>query len=149
MWKITALLSILLWAFSGYFLFFYGSDSSDVDKRKSINLTRSERNMVLSEMRSLLKGVQGIIKAISEDNIKEAAMHARSNGMVMASEAGHHPGLFAKLPMNFKKMGFGLHKNFDDLADRAESMNGKEILGETSKIMNSCIACHSTYKLPE
>lgn len=148
MWKYLAIASLILWGLTGI-LFFdpFLSHSSDIDKRTSVNLTSSEKNMVLTEMRQLLKGVQGIIKAVSEDNIKEVIIHARSNGMVMATEADHNPGLVARLPMNFKKLGFGVHNKFDDLADRAESMTGQEILKETSSIMNSCVACHATYKI--
>jgi len=147
MWKFLTILSIGLWVFTGIYFFAPTFGPSELDTRISIDLNKAEKNMVLSEMRQLLKGVHGIIKAVSEDNIKEAAMYARGNGMVMASEAGHHPGLIAKLPMNFKKLGFGLHKSFDDLADRAESMSGNEILKETSKIMNSCLNCHSMYRV--
>lgn len=103
--------------------------------------------MILSEMRKLLQGVQGIIKAVARKDFKEAAIKARSNGMVMASEAPHHPALMTKLPMNFKKLGFGVHKSFDALADRAESMTGEEILNETATIMNACVSCHTSYRI--
>lgn len=151
MWKKVAFISFLFWFLSlltfGYF--FYKGQTEVVDKRVEIKLTRSERNMVLNEMRELLKGVQGIIKAVSRNNFKEAAIAARSNGMVMASRAKDHAALLTKLPYNFKKLGFGTHKGFDHLADRAESMTTQEILSETATLMNSCVACHSTYKITD
>lgn len=151
MWKKVALLSFLLWFLSlmTFVYFFYYGQTEVVDKRVEIKLTRSERNMVLGEMRELLKGVQGIIKGVSRNDFREAAIAARSNGMVMASRARDHAALVTKLPYNFKKLGFGTHKAFDHLADKAEGMKAEEILMETAAIMNSCVACHATYKITE
>ncbi len=120
-----------------------------MDRRQYIEVTKEERHMILREMRGLLKGVQGIIKAVSEQNFKEVAIQARSNGMVMASEAKEHAALVTKLPLAFKKMGFGTHRSFDHLADRAEKMSGDEILKETATIMNNCVACHAGYRITE
>lgn len=151
MWKKIALLSFTLWVLSlGTFsYFFFNGQTEIVDRRVEIKLTKAERNSILTEMRELLKGVQKIIKAVSQNNFKEAAIAARSNGMVMATKVENHSAVLTKLPMAFKKLGFGTHKGFDHLADRAEKMSGNEILEETSTIMNNCIACHAGYKINE
>lgn len=143
--------SCILWLLSVGVLsyFFYFGMTKTVDNRVEIALTKEQRNMILTEMRQLLKGVQGIIKAVSENDFKQASIIARSNGMVMASEAQNHKELLLKLPLNFKKLGLGIHRGFDELADKAETMRGPEILKETATLMNSCVACHATYKITD
>lgn len=126
-----------------------GYSSTSTDRRIKIDLTAEEKNTILGEMRKLLMGVQGIIKAVSDEDFKQVAIHARSNGMIMAKETGHHPGLVKKLPEQFKKLGFGTHKSFDELADKALGMSGPEILKTTATIMNNCVACHATYRITD
>ena len=149
MWKKLSIVSLTLWLITiciiSYY-FYFGSTVQSLDQRTEIIITRTERNMILSEMRDLLKGVQQIIRSANQNNFKEVSTTARSLGIVMASEAGH-PALLKKFPLAFKKLGLGVHRSFDSLADRAESLNTNQVLTETTNIMNSCITCHATYRL--
>jgi len=57
--------------------------------------------------------------------------------------------LSAKLPLGFKKLGFGTHYAFDEIADMAKA--GKPVKAIQNKLaatMNNCIACHASYQLP-
>lgn len=118
-----------------------------VDKRMEISLLPEERQLVLGEMRSLLAGLKGIIKGLSTENFELVKKSAVGNGMGMAQDV--NPALIAKLPMSFKAMGMGVHISFDELAAKIPGATSKEILKEVDGIMNSCVTCHSVFKITE
>jgi len=70
---------------------------------------------------------------------------ARGNGIVMAQDV--NSALMLKLPVEFKSVGIGVHKAFDDLAENIDGKDVKIILREIDSIMDSCIGYHLTYKL--
>jgi len=149
MWKKMALSFLVLWVLTVSFIgyrFIYGN-AHEVDKRIEISLKAEERELVLGEMRLLLKGVKGIINGLSQDDFKIVETSASGVGMAMAQDV--NPALMAKLPMTFKKMGMGVHENFDQLAAKVPTMNQKQILGEVDRIMTTCVACHEMFKINE
>ena len=100
------LLSLGLWILTiGVFAFFFvkGTTSIGTDQRRSVNLSPVEKDLVLGEMRSMLKAVNGLLGALSENDMKRAAEEAASAGMAMAVDAS--PILMAKLPLDFKELG--------------------------------------------
>lgn len=151
MWKKIALVSLTLWLTTlltiGYF-FLKGTGRTDDDGRQAIKLKRAERNLVLSEMRHLLSGVQRIIEAITTNDLKVIEMTASSLGMKGAADV--NPVLMAKLPLDFKSTGMGVHKRFDELALKVDSgITKEEVLKEVSDIMLTCVGCHEAYRLDE
>ncbi len=149
MWKKVALVSFTLWIASVGFIVYkiqYGNVVL-VDKRMEISLLPEERQLVLGEMRSLLVGLKGIIKGLSTEDFTLVKQAALGNGMGMAQDI--NPALIAKLPMSFKTMGIGVHKSFDEMAAKIPGATSKEILKEVDVIMNSCVACHSIFKITE
>ncbi len=149
MWKRLALASLLLWgatiAFLGYQ--FYAGNAQKVDQRIEIKLTSGDRDLILGEMRTLLKGIKGIIKGLSEEDKVFVEKSARGNGMAMAQDV--NPALIMKLPKAFKTLGMSVHQDFDTLADKVHSMTTKETLSRLDITMSKCIGCHQTYKLIE
>lgn len=147
MWKKTALASLLLWgatvSFIGYK--FYAGNVEKVDNRIEVRLSPGDRDLVLGEMRVLLKGLKGIIKGLSEDDKGFVEKSARGNGMMMAQDV--NPALMMKLPKAFKAMGVSVHKDFDELADKVHNMNTKQVLSYLDKTMSKCVSCHQTYKI--
>mgnify|MGYP000114954526 FL=1 len=147
MWKKIAIGSMVLWiitiSYAGY-KFKYGN-AEKVDNRVAITLSVAEKDVVLGEMRLLLEGLQGIISGLSNSDFKKVEVSARGNGMVMAQDV--NPALMLKLPVEFKSVGMGVHKAFDDLAENIDGKDVKIILREIDSIMDSCIGCHLTYKL--
>jgi len=147
MWKKIAIGLMILWvitiSYVGY-KFKYG-DTEKVDNRVEITLSIAEKDAVLEEMRLLLEGLQGIISGLSNSDFKKVEVSARGNGMVMAQDV--NPALMLKLPAEFKSIGVGVHKAFDILADNVDGKGSKVILSEVDSIMDSCVACHATYKL--
>jgi len=143
-WTLTTAL-IFGSAAVGSLFFVRGTVTVGDDGRTSILLTASERDFVLAEMRGLLEAVEAITFELSEDNMEGVAASARSVGM--GSAGGEPITLIAKLPLEFKKLGMGTHKAFDDLAMEAEDMgDGAVVLGELSGILTNCTSCHAGYR---
>ncbi len=116
------------------------------DPRTVVVLTKGERAMVLGEMRVLLETTQAIVEALAENDMKTVATEARKVGKAAVSTMDFK--LRAKLPIEFKKLGFGTHYAFDDLAAMAEAgKTAPEIQRKLAETMNNCIACHAAFQL--
>jgi hypothetical protein len=120
--------------------------ASAIDKREVLVLTPMQREHVLSEMRALLSGVQNVLGALAEDDMKAVANIARPLGRSMAGKAEDH--LKGVLPQHFMQLGMAVHEDFDRIAALAESGAGsKAVLSELSRSMNKCQACHANYQI--
>ena len=144
-----ALAAVLLWlvtvAVFGWF-FVRGNTTAGSDNRTAVVLGAGERELILSEMRNLLGGVEGILEGINHGDMKQAASAARAVGM--ASAADVNPALMAKLPMPFKQLGMSVHHDMDELAQAAES--GKpaaELQNMLTNTLSKCVACHASWQL--
>ena len=65
--------------------FVKGATMSSSDGRTEIALAPAERDQILSEMRELLKGVQGVVTGVNEQNAKGIEAAAQAVGMGMAA----------------------------------------------------------------
>ncbi|NOT18175.1 MAG: hypothetical protein HOP20_08960 [Sulfuriferula sp.] len=120
--------------------------AAEVDNRQKLVLNAEQRNLVLNEMRMMLAGTQGIVAALSQNDMDAVAKQARTLGMSMGREAGGH--LHSVLPMEFKQLGMSSHQDFDAIAMDAESLKDpKHTLQQLGDAMNKCIACHSVYQI--
>ena len=151
MWKKIAIGALSLWfvtiVVAGYF-FINGTGKKGDDGRLAVSLRSEERNLVLGEMRQLLAGVQTILEALTNNDLKIVERTASSLGMMAAADV--NPLLMAKLPLEFKSTGMGLHVRFDELALKVQSGMGKEeVLKEISDVMLTCVGCHQAYRLDE
>ncbi len=123
-----------------------GSTVPAADGRTALLLEESERALVLSEMRAFLASVQGIIQAAGSADMAAVAAHARAAGM--AASEGVPGTLVGKLPAAFKKLGFGTHSSFDQLALDAEQLGDPQhAMEQLAELMGNCIACHATYRI--
>lgn len=148
--KILWAIIILLLAFSGFLVnkFVSGNVAPSEDGRTSVVLTKDERNLILAEMRGFLVSVQGVSQAISENNMNKVAELANKAGM--AAEEGTPGSLMQKIPLAMKKMGFGTREQFDGIAETARTTQDMAVARkQLDTLMLTCIACHSTYRLPE
>src|ERR1019366_9170335 len=69
-------------------------------------------------------------------------------GSTIAGTADVNPALMAKLPLEFKALGMGVHHEMDEIAKAAE--DGKpaaELLKMTSNTLTKCVACHAAWQL--
>lgn len=68
----------------------------------------------------------------------------------MAAKEGTPGSLRQKIPLAMKKMGFGTREQFDGIAQTARTTIDATIAHtQLDTLMLTCIACHSTSRLPE
>ena len=146
--RITLGLWILTIGVGGWF-FVQGWTAQGIDGRTHIVLAPVERDLILGEMRLLLKAVHGVVTGLAGQNQAadrtQMEQAARSAGMHMAEDV--NPVLMAKLPLPFKQMGMSIHKDMDALADAiANKETSQQILQRLSNMMARCTTCHDVYR---
>lgn len=122
------------------------AQANELDKRQILEVNAMQRMHILVEMRALLSGTQKILHSLSEENMTAVAQHAQSLGTRMAHKTeGQLNGV---LPSEFMQLGMSVHRDFDQIAMDAESLKDpKHTLGQLSKTMKKCVACHATYQI--
>jgi hypothetical protein len=150
MWKkialgLALLLLVIVAAFGYYFV--KGMYTKGTDNRRAILLTAAERDLVLTEMRAMLKAVNGIVDALAAGDMPRAAQAASTAGMGMAADVS--PLLMVQLPLDFKQLGIGTHQQFDQFAAQIGKggMTQQAALAQLSAITARCVACHEANRL--
>ncbi|PJZ52072.1 hypothetical protein [Leptospira adleri] len=146
--------SFILWiGTTGLLLFFFvkGNTEASRDGRTSIHLTEDEKLLVLGEMRGLLTSLNGIIEGLSEDDSEKAAQAASNSGMgLVKSLENEEKAILLKLPLEFKRLGFGTHEQFDRIAVQIrQKQDLKVILKGMDDLTKKCVACHTAYKIEQ
>ncbi|MDQ6964341.1 MAG: hypothetical protein Q9M13_05415 [Mariprofundales bacterium] len=145
-WIAIGVLSTTLLA-TGFKFIVMGSTAPANDGRTAVLLEPAERGAVLGEMRILLETTQSIIEALASNDMTTVEKAAHSVGSTAIQTMDFT--LRAKLPLEFKKLGFATHYAFDDIADMAKNNRyAQEIQHKLAATMNNCIACHASYQLP-
>lgn len=123
-----------------------GSVEKAVDGRTAILLEPGERAFVLGEMRGFVAGLQQMTAALAQGDMKAAAAAARQMGMAAAHSAP--APMVAKLPLEFKTLGFSVHRKFDTIALDADSLgDSRHTLGQLADALQKCVACHNAYQI--
>jgi len=146
--RITLGLWIVTIGVAGWF-FVQGWTTPGTDGRMQIVLAPAERDLILGEMRMLLKAVHGVVTGLAgqdpEANRTQMEQAARSAGMAMAADV--NPSLMVKLPLPFKQMGMSIHKDMDALADGiVQKETPQQILERLSSMTARCTTCHDMYR---
>jgi hypothetical protein len=146
--RIALGLWIVTIAVVGWF-FVKGWTTESRDGRTQIVLASAERDLILGEMRMLLKAVHGVVTGLAgqgqEADRTQMEQAARSAGMHMAEDV--NPALMAKLPLPFKQMGMSIHKDMDALADAViQKETPQQILQRLSNMTARCTTCHDMYR---
>ncbi len=148
MCKVCWILVLIFAVISGglaYTFLIKGETIAASDGRKALQLEAGERDLVLGEMRQFLEAVQ-IIVAAGEDDMENVVKAARKVGF--AAQQGVPASLMKKLPLDFKKLGMGTHKAFDQLAIDAKDLGDKQqVIEQLGQLMNNCVACHKLYRI--
>jgi len=148
--KVLWTIIILLLVLSGFLVnkFVSGEVEPYKDGRTNVVLTADERDLILDEMRKFLISVQGVSQAITENNMEKVAKLGHEAGMVAEDNT---PGsLLQKIPLSMKQMGFGVRGMFDKISETAKtSKDPVELRKQLDTLMQTCIACHNIYRLPE
>jgi len=148
-YKKSTIFLLVLWLITIGILakfFIEGFIRPSTDNRQEVLLQPTERDLVLGEMRTLLQSLNGILIGLSENDFEMIETSARAAGMTMAADV--NPALMGKLPIAFKNMGIGVHKEFDKLADLVkENKDTQLVIKRIGEITQSCVACHAVYRL--
>jgi cytochrome c556 len=140
LWLITV--GLLGW------MFVKGWTTAGTDQRTAIILAPAERDLILGEMRMLLKAVHGVVTGLSHSDMDGKSMEeaARTAGMTMAADV--NPAVMAKLPLAFKQMGMSIHRDMDALADAVVMRETpQQILQRLSSMTARCTTCHDMFQL--
>ena len=149
-WRVLGVGALALWVLMmGVMvgLFVQGHTRPGTDGRTEIVLAPTERDLILAEMRQLLKAVHGVVTVLGspDQNLKVAEGAARAAGMAMAADV--NPAVMLKLPLAFKQMGMSIHKDMDHLADGiAQGESSVQILHRLSSMTARCTTCHDMYR---
>ena len=124
---ITLGLWIVTIGVAGWF-FVQGWTTQGTDGRMQIVLAPTERDLILGEMRMLLKAVHGVVTGLAgqdqETNRTQIEQAARSAGMGMAADV-----------------------NMDALADAVvQKETPQQILQRLSSMTARCTTCHNLYR---
>lgn len=143
---IILLISVILNIGLIYFFVFKGDVIPLKDHRKAIVMSSDNKNIVLKEMRDFLQSIQQINEGIIENNAEKIIKSATASGRSVEQEIPK--GLIKSLPIDFKKMGFGTHDLFDEIADSAKvNFNAKTTHRQLNTLLNRCVACHQIYQI--
>ena len=146
------LVAVVLWVLTlvgaGWF-FVKGWTTKGTDGRMEILLAPSERDLILGEMRQLLKAVHGVVTGLAGQDQpadrQQMEQAARAAGMGMAADV--NPAIMAKLPLPFKQMGMSIHRDMDALAEAvAQKETPQQILQRLSSMTARCTTCHDMYR---
>jgi hypothetical protein len=147
--RLLSILAIVLWAVTAgvaTWFFVAGRTVSAPDGRQAIVLSADEKNLILTEMRTMLSSVQGVVDGIANKDMKRVAQAARQSGSAAAAQVP--ASLMAKLPLGFKQLGHGAHQGFDEIVIGAESNEPEDLLlVRLGERLNNCVACHASYRL--
>lgn len=141
-----AILSILLNLGLIYMFVLKGSTVESSDSRVAIEMTESNREFVLAEMRDFLESVKEINEGIlNNDSSLVIKAGEKSGGSVIA----HAPkGLMKTLPIGFKQLGFATHDLFDEIAKNAkENFDLQQSQKQLNSLLYNCTACHQSFKI--
>jgi hypothetical protein len=121
-------------------------NAADHDGRVVLELSPAERIMILEEMRTFLDGVQKMTGALGQQDMPAVADAARDMGQKMVHEVP--PALRAKLPLEFRQLGFSVHRDFDQIAlDAASLKDVSTSLNQLSATLQKCVSCHAIYQV--
>ncbi|HHJ19766.1 MAG TPA: hypothetical protein ENJ84_08080 [Gammaproteobacteria bacterium] len=137
-------LALLLSGFAG------NAQALDIpDTREVIQLTAAERNSILRDMRQYLITLQGMMNALSVDDIATVGAAARPLGGAAAATAAT-ARLSKKLPEKFRQHDEKTRAAFDRIADTVDQKGtAREVFSGLAQVMKSCAACHSAFRIQE
>lgn len=121
-------------------------DTTEMDRRMPIEVASATRFAVLTEMRTMLRAVQGIVAAASTHDTAGVRTAAVTAGMAAASEADLQ--VQRELGSEFVMLGMRTHMQFDSLAaDVSLAKDQGVVLRRMAAIMGNCVGCHEQYRL--
>ncbi len=117
-------------------------ERGSTDSRAAVPLTAEQRDAVLTEMRTLLGSVNGVLAAEARSDSAGVRAAASASGSAAAAD----PALENLLPAAWLQLAMQTHAGFDSLA--AAAGRGRDpVLIRLGGITGRCVTCHAMYRL--
>ena len=130
----------------GYKFIVTGSVEKADDGRLAVTLEPAEQALMLREMREFVVALQAVAGGLARDDMKAVAKASRAMGTARAHDVP--VAMMGKLPLEFKTLALGLHRDFDTIAMDADGIAmPKHTLGQLADALQKCVACHNTYQV--
>lgn len=121
-----------------------GREAGSLDARTAVPLSAEQRNAVLTEMRTMLASVNGVLGAAVRSDSAGIRAAARASGTAAAAD----PPLEKLLPAAWLQLAMQTHRGFDGLAE--VSGGGRDtVVAHLGTITTACVSCHAMYRLVE
>jgi cytochrome c556 len=119
-----------------------GHAPASLDPRTAVQLTAEQRNAVLTEMRTMLGSVSGVLGAAARNDSAGIRGAAHASGAAAAAD----PALEKLLPEAWLQMAEQTHSGFDSLA--AAGAKGRDtVIARLGRVTTNCVSCHAMYRL--
>ena len=137
---------VVIIAAMGYKFIVAGSVEKADDGRLAVTLEPTERALMLREMREFVVGLQAVTDGLARDDMKAVATASRAMGMGRSHDVPI--AMMGKLPLEFKTLALGLHREFDTIAMDADGIaTPTHTLGQLADALQKCVACHNSYQV--
>ncbi len=141
---LTILLSVILAGL--IYKFLIGNDTTQAeDGRQAITVTATEAAHIRNGMRTFLSSLQQITQGLAVGDLTQVVTAAQVAGT--HNETGTPVTLMAKLPMEFRQLGFTAHGKFDEIAAKAETGEQEGILALLDSTLQQCNNCHQSFTI--
>ena len=123
-----------------------GSTQRSADGRVAVELAPGERDLMLREMREFVAGLQALSDGLARNDMPAVAEAARRMGTARTHDVP--AAMMGKLPLGFKSIALGVHRQFDTIAaDAAAGGEPRHTLAQISDVLQQCVACHAAYRV--
>lgn len=130
----------------GYKFIVAGSAEEADDGRLAVTLEPAERALMLREMREFVIGLQAVADGLAREDMKAVAKASRAMGIARSHDVPI--AMMGKLPLEFKTLALGLHREFDTIAMDADGIaTPKHTLAQLADALQKCVACHNSYQV--
>ena len=137
---------VIVIAAGAYKFIVAGSTERTADGRLVVILEPAERALMLREMREFVVGLQAVTEGLARDDMKAVANASRGMGTSRSHDVPI--AMMGKLPLEFKTLALGLHREFDTIAMDADGIAmPKHTLGQLADALQKCVACHNSYQV--
>jgi len=113
------------------------------DTRTALMMSPEKAQHQLQNMRNHVIAVQSILNYLSKDQYDKASEVAATK-LGLTDEMKMMCSSFNN--ENFEKLGLEFHTNADKMAETFKTKDKNESLKALALTMNSCVACHSSFK---
>ena len=131
-----------------------GADNSEqqaqaADHRQLVEMPVQTQQLMRKDMQDHLAAMSEIFGYLADNNFAVAAEVAEKrmgkSSMGKHRATGMGPGRF--MPLEMRKIGWGMHEAASNFAEVAKSGNLNKSYAALQKVMSSCTACHLSFRV--